>query len=100
MMSQYYPIRRKGGNPIAPALDPTWSLAELQTHLGDIPLNRIRLYPSPGLATEQDLLTSTQRRLGLAELIDGTLVEKAMGFHESRLAAVLHYLIQDFIISR
>ena len=34
---------------------PTWTLADLQNHLGGIPLERIRLTPTPGQATEEDL---------------------------------------------
>lgn len=35
-----------------PSLLPTeWTLADLQVHLGGIPLDRIRLYPPPGMAT-------------------------------------------------
>jgi len=89
-----------GLNPLAPGLDPTWSLAELQTHLGDITLNRIRLFPSPGRATEQDLLTSNDRKSSLTELIDGTLVEKALGHFEARLAFVIAHLIEIYNTTR
>ena len=50
-----------------------------------VPPERILLRPPPGEATEKDLLKSRR----LCELIDGVLVEKAMGYYESRLAAVL-----------
>ncbi|MBX9585073.1 MAG: Uma2 family endonuclease [Gemmataceae bacterium] len=56
--------------------------ADLVHRLGDIPLDRIRMKPPPGTATEADLL-----RAGgpVCELIDGTLVEKAVGNRESFL---------------
>jgi len=73
-----------------------WSLADLQEHLGGIPLERIRLRPPPGLATEKDVIEA-EGRDHLCELIDGTLVEKAMGWLESRLAAVLIYLLESFL---
>jgi Uma2 family endonuclease len=84
-------------SPIASGLDPFWTLADLQTYLDDIPLDRIRLFPSPGRATEQDFLLALDQKRGLAELVDGTLVEKPVGFFESRLSFVLAKLIDQFI---
>jgi Uma2 family endonuclease len=78
-------------------LDPNWSLADLQQHLGGIPLNRIRLFPSPGLATEQHFLDLLDRKGSLPELIDGILVEKPLGHLESRLATLISYFILQFI---
>jgi Uma2 family endonuclease len=74
-----------------------WSLADLHRRLGDIPLERIRLYPPPGLATVEDVtrLQDTENRL--CELIDGTLVEKPMGYYESRLAAIVITYLQLFV---
>jgi Uma2 family endonuclease len=51
--------------------------------------------PPPGTATEDDLLAAEPRHDRLCELIDGTLVEKAMGWDESRLALVLGRLIDE-----
>jgi Uma2 family endonuclease len=66
---------------------------ELQEHFGGIPLNRIRLRPPPGEATEQDVLDAQARDGRICELIDGTLVEKVMASYESLLAgALLHFL--------
>ena len=53
------------------------------------PAERIRLIPAPGTATEEDVLTSDSRFGRLCELIDGVLVEKPVGYYESRLAVVL-----------
>jgi Uma2 family endonuclease len=66
------------------------TVADLLEELGQIPAERIRLQPAPGTATEEDLF-QTRR----CELIDGTLVERAMGFFESRLAFILGYLIEQ-----
>ena len=79
------------------ALPIEWSLADLQRHLGGIPLDRIRLYPPPGMATEQDAMQVRNRDDRLCELIDGVLVEKAMGSYESFLAGVLIQLINNYL---
>ena len=65
----------------------TVTLADFMEQLGNIPPERILFDPLPGTATEEDVL-EVERRTGLApELIDGVLVEKAVGYLESRLAA-------------
>lgn len=63
-----------------------WSLADLQQHLGGIPLERIRLYPPPGTATLEDAIYVDQHEDLACELIDGVLVEKTMGWYESLIA--------------
>jgi Uma2 family endonuclease len=78
-------------------LPPDWSLLDLRHHLGNIPLARIRLYPSPGMATEADALAIQAREGRLFELIDGILVEKAMGTYESLLAALLIQRLMNFV---
>ena len=59
-------------------------LAEVLRRLGGIPPERIRMNPAPGTATEKDL-----RRAGkpICELIDGVLVEKAVGTAESMMGS-------------
>src|SRR6266852_3156637 len=74
------------------------TLADLLKGLGDIPLERIRLQPSPGTAIEADVvaaLEGPQKRL--CELVDGVLVEKPMGTKESLLALLLGHLMWDFL---
>ena len=39
-----------------------WTAADLVTQFGAIPLHRVRLQPSPGEATEQDVLTADSSR--------------------------------------
>lgn len=66
-----------------------WSVADLQTHLGDVPADRIRLVPPPGYATEEDLLRIATQEDRLYELENGVLVEKPMGWYESILAGLI-----------
>ncbi len=74
-----------------------WSLADLQQHLGGIPLDRIRLYPPPGMATIEDALAIERREDRLCELVDGVLVEKVMSTYESILAGILLHFINSFL---
>ena len=62
-------------------------LLELVKQLGGIPPARVLMRPTPGEATEDDLLEQMRREDRTCELIDGTLVEKAMGKGESFLAS-------------
>jgi Uma2 family endonuclease len=62
----------------------------LREQLGNVPLDRIRMSPLPGTATAEDVIAAeTLPRKRLCELIDGVLVEKAMGARESLLALAL-----------
>jgi Uma2 family endonuclease len=74
-----------------------WTLADVQAHLPGFPPNRIRSYPSPGTATEADVLEAEARSGRICELIDGTLVEKVMASLESGLAAELIYFIRRYL---
>jgi len=74
-----------------------WSIADLQHFLGDVPAERIRLFPSPGTATEADLLWAMDHEDRNCELIDGVLVEKDMASHESLLALYLGYLLNAYL---
>lgn len=69
------------------------TFADLHRRLGEVPLDRIRMKPAPGTATEEDLLRAPKP---ICELIDGVLVEKAMGFKEAILAGVLVRLMGTF----
>jgi Uma2 family endonuclease len=84
--------------PAVPSPPPAnWTLADLVASLGGIPLDRIRVSPPFGTATEKDVL-EVERQTGCpCELIDGTLVEKTMGYFESFLAARINHLIQMFL---
>lgn len=73
------------------------TLADVVASLGGIPLDRIRVSPPLGTATEEDVL-EVERQTGCpCELIDGTLVEKTMGYYESFLAVEIAYLLRSFL---
>ena len=74
------------------------NVAELLRRLGRIPASRVRLEPPPGTATERDLVRYNESKLktAICELVDGTLVEKAMGWNESEIAAFIIYAIVSF----
>ena len=73
------------------------TLADLHERLGSIPLHRIRCQPAPGTATEADVLIHFNGEKRLCELVDGVLVEKPMGYYESRLAACLIGFLEHFL---
>jgi Uma2 family endonuclease len=73
------------------------TIAELLDRLGGIAPERVRLQPPPGQATERDLLRLHEHTDRLYELVDGTLVEKVMGYPESSLACELIKLLGNFL---
>lgn len=78
--------------------EPPQTVAELVERLDDVPLDRIRLVPPPGTATEADLVELAERAdKVLCELVEGTLVEKTVGQYESALAMYLGRLLLNFI---
>ncbi len=80
------------------ALDPPETIAELHERLGFVPLHRIRMDPLPGTATEADVirhLDGGNKRL--YELVDGTLVEKAVGTRESILAVAIIIRLGQYV---
>ena len=77
---------------------PPETLADLLNQLGHVPLHRIRMFPPPGTATVEDVARLCDREpKRLCELVDGVLVEKDMGFEESRLAAWLCIHLGKFV---
>jgi Uma2 family endonuclease len=73
------------------------SVGDLLAELGDIPPHRVLLNPWPGTATEEDLIRLLDGpRKVVCELVDGVLVEKAMGFKEGLLASVICRFLWDF----
>jgi Uma2 family endonuclease len=82
---------------VSSLLPSDWTLADFVASLGGIPLDRIRVSPPLGTATEKDVL-EVERQTGCpCELIDGTLVEKAMGYYESFLAVEIIHLLKSFL---
>jgi len=74
-----------------------WTLADMLSHLGDIPPERIRMSPPPGMATETDVLQAKSRFNRICELIDGVLVEKTVGYYESLVAVEIIHLLKVFL---
>ncbi len=83
---------------LAPGVE---TLADVVDRLGGIPLDRILWTPRPGTATEADqlrLVNGEPKRL--VELVDGILVEKAMGNREALMAATLLMFLMSFVRPR
>ena len=83
---------------IAKFIDPPETMADLHERLGFVPLHRIRMDPPPGSATEADVirhLDGGNKRM--YELVDGTLVEKAVGTLQAILAAALITRLNVFV---
>jgi Uma2 family endonuclease len=77
---------------------PTYeTFADVLKQLGDIPAERIWLLPLPGTATEQDVIDIEAHSNRLCELVDGVLVEKPMGYYESRVAVVLIGFLEIYL---
>jgi Uma2 family endonuclease len=83
-----------------PRRNATLTLQDLVDRLGGIPLSRILAEPAPGTATEADLIRVNDTKMHICELVDGVLVEKAMGLRESLLAGALISLLREFIKPR
>ena len=78
----------------------TDSLAERLQELGGIVADRVRSTPAPGTATLDDLIYANDHTKPLCELIDNTLVEKAVGFEASVVAVTIAALLKDFVAAR
>jgi Uma2 family endonuclease len=89
--------------PQSPAFRPPRQFknaAEWLAELGNVPLARIVFDPWPGTATEDDLLRLVERDKRLCELIDGTLVEKPVGYWEGIIAINLATILANFVNAR
>jgi Uma2 family endonuclease len=73
------------------------NLADLVHRLGDVPLDRIRFHPPPGTATVVDVQRLQEQEGITCELIEGVLLEKAMGYGESSLASLILELVNSFV---
>ncbi len=67
--------------------------------LGDIPTNRVLQHPQPGTATLDDLKRANVTSQHLCELVDQTLVEKAMGYKQSVVAMTIGRLLGLFVFT-
>jgi Uma2 family endonuclease len=75
---------------------PPETAAELVRRLGDIPLERIRMQPAPGSATVADVDECRAKQNCLCELVDGVLVEKAVGYRQSLVAGCVLAALQNY----
>jgi Uma2 family endonuclease len=55
------------------------------------------MFPAPGTATEKDVLEVERQTGRPCELIDGTLVEKTVGYFESFVAVEIIHLLKSFL---
>lgn len=63
-------------------------------------MDRIVFNPPPGTATEADVLRLDDHEDRLCELVDGTLVEKPVGYEESLIASQIIHLLLTFVRPR
>jgi len=82
---------------LRPPIDGGVTIGDLLERLGNIPAGRLRLRPTPGTATERDVIEVLDRENRPCELVEGTLVEKAMGFEESEIAVTIIILVGTFV---
>jgi Uma2 family endonuclease len=85
--------------PAAPLAGVT-TIGALLKRLGNIPAGRVRLHPAPGTATEQDVIEILDRENRPCELVEGTLVEKPVGYTESEIAGLILTFLNVFVRSR
>lgn len=82
------------------AVSPIRTLADLVDRLGGVPLDRVRFVPHPGTATKDDVTEIQEREGKSCELMEGVLLEKAVGFNESNLGLVVAEYLNLFIRRR
>lgn len=77
------------------AIPTTWK--DRHADLGFVAMDRVLCDPQPGTATVADVTRIQDTSGRLCELVDGTLVEKAMGWQESMLAGVLLHWLSTYL---
>jgi Uma2 family endonuclease len=85
--------------PPAPLADVT-TLGDLLKRLGNIPPERVRLHPTPGTATEKDVIKILDQENRPCELVEGSLVEKPIGYEEAELAMLIGTFLTNFVRRR
>ena len=73
---------------------------DLCRRLGGIAADRIRTHPAPGTATVADVIDIQAQEDISCELIEGVLVEKAMGLMESRIGSAMIVFLYTFVVPR
>jgi len=82
---------------LRPPIEGGVTIGDLLKRLGNIPAGRVRLHPTPGTATEKDVIKVLDRENRPCELVEGTLVEKPMGFEESEIAVTIIISVGTFV---
>ncbi len=77
-----------------------WTVADLYRRFGPIPFERIRQNPPPGCGTVDDVVRLNDHEDRLYELVDSILVEKTVGFEESRIGMKIGRLLGNFVDPR
>lgn len=75
---------------------PPVMMSRLLKRLGGISPRRVCMKPEPGTATVADVIRMKEKHNRLFELVEGTLVEKIMGFRESLVAQKLARVLGTF----
>jgi Uma2 family endonuclease len=83
-----------------PPLPADATVADLLRRLGSVPARRVRLHPTPGTATEKDVIKVLDEENRPCELVEGTLVEKPMGYEESEIALIVGTFLNIFVRPR
>lgn len=74
------------------------NMADFLHALGDVPPERVRMFPAPGTATLADVIEENENGDGpVCEWVDGTLVEKAVGAYESWLGMIIGGQFDRFV---
>jgi Uma2 family endonuclease len=76
------------------------TVADLLRRLGNVPAERVRLHPTPGTATEKDVIKTLDEENRPCELVEGTLVEKPMGYEESEIALTVGTFLNNYVRPR
>jgi Uma2 family endonuclease len=76
----------------------TWTAVDLVHRFGPIPLTRVRNHPAPGTATDDDVVRIHDAEDRLYELVEGTLLEKAVGTYKSFLAMTIGAVLSSFVV--
>jgi Uma2 family endonuclease len=104
MASTRAPRRRRkteaAAIPVSSPLAGATTIGDLLIRLGNIPPARVRLHPTPGTATEKDVIDVLDRENRPCELVEGTLVEKTMGYEESEVAGLILTFLNYFVLPR
>ena len=83
---------------MSPNLAIATTIQDRLVELGGISASRLRLTPPPGLATHADLVAANESgKESLVEWVDGCLVEKAMGYEASVVAAAIAHILRQFV---